>query len=1137
MLNSATPQEPKAAPSESLHERELDPIDLRLGDYQLGEKLGHGGMGVVYRARQLGLGRAVAVKLLLLGRHSSADSIRRFQREARAVASLRHPNIVSIFEVGEADGQHYFSMELVEGEDLAQRLRQGPLSARDAAECLRTLALAVEYAHSQGVLHRDLKPSNVLIDVFGQPRLTDFGLAKPLDGSADLTETGRLLGSPNYLAPECVSGGSEAASPASDVYSLGALFYELLTGRPPFLAQSLQDTLVRIRDTEPVSLRRLNPTLPADLETVCLKCLEKSPGARYPTAQTLADDLGRWLRNEPIQARPVPAWERSWKWSRRNPRMAALALVCVLAGMGLFVTLTLANVRIRQANDRTAAEAEASRLRLVRLNVQTGNRLVADQDPLTALGWFVEALALEHGDPVREDLHRRRLGILLRQAPQLEQFWTQGTFVDDVRLSPDQSRVAATSQDGRATLWEVSSGRPLAETTNTYRIRFSPDSRFLLTFGPRLGNRLWNVQGELVTGWPKLPHSLARFSADTRFLALFTAQGIAQYDPSTGQAGVILKSPASVPGLEYSPDGQWLLGFGSRSNTFVAWSLKDGVEPRWLINSDGTVTASTISPDGRRFAALVDRRYIRQWDLTTGESAVPDVVSDSDVLSFVYSPDGQRLATAEWGGAATQWDAHTGQRIGPPLLHGGGVKEVRYSPDGQLLATASWDTTVRFWEARSGRPRSPVLRHGGFVTSLDLSTDGQRLVTGSQDTLVRLWHLPPRSPFSQVLIHPGLAVCARFSPDSTRIVVGCGDGHARVWNRKSGELLLTLPHRGAVNDVRFSSDGRWILTGSGDGTGRIWEATTGAPRFPEVSHGNAVQEVRFSPGGHQFATLGHTTVRLWESATGRPVTAPLDAGEPLHTLAFHPDGRRVLLGSIHGVVQVWDLPTASALPWRIELGAHVSSASYSPDGCRVITSATDLGQLPSAAQVWNSETGQRVLNPLGHLDGISWAEFSPDGRRVATASEDNSARVWDATTGEPLTPPLRHRARVLQAAFSPDGRLVATAGEDQTVRIWETETGEAVTPPLEHEDAVKWVVWSPNGRELISGGWSNPARIFDLSPTEETVERLRLRAELLASQRLNPTSGASTLTAAELRQRWDALHSPAESRKKTSTDP
>jgi len=266
-----------------------DAAGLRFGDYVLEAEIAHGGMGVVYRARQTGLGRVVALKLLLLGRHAGAESVERFRREAQAAAALRHPNIVAIHEVGEHEGQHYFSMELVEGRNLAEALRAGPLPPRRAAEVARTIAAAVHYAHGQGVLHRDLKPSNVLLDAFGEVRLTDFGLAKKLDGSSDLTVTGQMVGTPNYLSPEAAAGRHDAVGPASDVYSLGALLYELLTGRPPFLAGSLAETLLRIRDAEPVAPQDLNPGVPRDLQTITLKCLEKEPARRYASAGALAE--------------------------------------------------------------------------------------------------------------------------------------------------------------------------------------------------------------------------------------------------------------------------------------------------------------------------------------------------------------------------------------------------------------------------------------------------------------------------------------------------------------------------------------------------------------------------------------------------------------------------------------------------------------------------------------------------------------------------------------------------------------------------------------------------------------------------------------------------------------------------------
>src|SRR5262245_516437 len=291
----------------------------RLGDYELLEEIGRGGMGVVYRARQVGLNRIVALKMILAGDFASAESVRRFRNEAEAAARLRHPHIVTIHEVGEREGQHYFAMELVDGPSLARLVREGPLPARRAATYVKAVAEAVAHAHAQRVLHRDLKPSNILLDPFDQPRVTDFGLARQLDSGVELTLSGQALGSPGYMSPEQVLGRHAAVGPASDIYSLGAVLYHLLTGRPPFQGDTVPAVLQQVQTVEPISLRRLNPGVPRDLETICLKCLEKDPSRRYAAAQALADELDRFLRDEPIQARPVSAAGRLWRWCRRRP--------------------------------------------------------------------------------------------------------------------------------------------------------------------------------------------------------------------------------------------------------------------------------------------------------------------------------------------------------------------------------------------------------------------------------------------------------------------------------------------------------------------------------------------------------------------------------------------------------------------------------------------------------------------------------------------------------------------------------------------------------------------------------------------------------------------------------------------------
>jgi eukaryotic-like serine/threonine-protein kinase len=310
-----------------------------LGDYELLEEVGRGGQGVVFRARQKSLNRTVALKVISLGQWASKAHVKRFRLEAEAAARLEHPGIVPIHEVGERDGQCYFSMKFVDGGQLDEVVRRTPMSIRQAAELIAKVARTVHYAHEHGILHRDIKPGNILLDANGEPHLTDFGLARLIETESTMTRTLEVLGTPSYMAPEQAVGNNAAISSATDVYGLGAVFYQLLTGHPPFAGGTTFETIKLLLDTEPRQPRLWNPKIDRDLATICLKCLEKDPQCRYPSALALAEDLEHWLKHEPIQARHTGIFARAKKWVRRNPTSALLmaSLVALAAAAGWIV--------------------------------------------------------------------------------------------------------------------------------------------------------------------------------------------------------------------------------------------------------------------------------------------------------------------------------------------------------------------------------------------------------------------------------------------------------------------------------------------------------------------------------------------------------------------------------------------------------------------------------------------------------------------------------------------------------------------------------------------------------------------------------------------------------------------------------
>ena len=635
-------QDPSSTPGAS------EPTRIRyFGDYEIIREIARGGMGVVFEARQVSLNRTVALKMILAGQLANDTDVRRFHTEAEAAANLDHPGIVPIFEVGQHEGQHYFSMGFVEGQSLSQRLADGPLPVREAADLIRRVSDAIQYAHERGVIHRDLKPANILLDQNGNPRVTDFGLAKKVQGDSGLTGSGQIMGTPSYMPPEQAGAKRGEVGPAADVYALGGTLYALVTGRPPFQAATAMDTVIQVISDEPVPPRRLNASIPRDLETICLKCLEKEPGKRYASAAALGEDLGRYLAGEPIVARPVTRSERAVKWARRKPAIAALmGLVALVAAFGLGGVLWQWRAAVKARNVAQAREQDA-RDAQAKERVQT--ELAKQQTELAEQRLY--DVRMNFVQRYWEDYN----GNLFRQAL-------------DEQLPANQGGI-----DRRGFEWfywqrKISSGHI-------------------------------TLKGH--TGWVK---SVA-FSPDGQRLACASTNGtVTLWDTGTGQETLTLKGRTiGVFAVAFSPDGK-RLATGSMTGSVKLWDTGNGREtPMPLKGHTVLVHSVAFSPDGRHLASAGGDGTVMVWDAGTGQETLTLKGHNGGVLSVAFSPDGKRLASGGGNGTVKVWDAGTAREVLAFKGHSAPVSGVAFSPDGKRLASASNDQTVKVWDTGTGQ--------------------------------------------------------------------------------------------------------------------------------------------------------------------------------------------------------------------------------------------------------------------------------------------------------------------------------------------------------------------------------------------------------------------------------------------------
>jgi WD40 repeat protein/serine/threonine protein kinase len=987
------------------------------------EVLGQGGMGVVYRATDHRLKRAVALKMILAG--GGHDDRQRFQNEAEAVAKLDHPHIVHIFEVGEIQGQPYCALEYLDGGSLAKLLQGEPQPAALAAQMVETLARAVHYAHSQGIIHRDLKPANILLQkvkvaegatvppglvVKGGtaylPKVADFGLAKNVEPNSQASQTQAIVGTPSYMAPEQAGDFARKIGAPADVYALGAILYEMIAGRPPFRGADVLETLQQVRTMDPVPPRRLQPHCPRDLDTICLKCLKKDPAARYPSAADLADDLGRFLRREPIHARPTGTAEQVVLWCRRNPGIARLTASLAVVFLISFVTVFWLWRRAVEGETKAYTHLYASQINL-------GQRYWREMQ-YQSLGELLQKLA--HPPPGQRDLRDFEwyyLSGLLAQ--ELAQFPGKTC----VAYSPDGNLLATAGPGYQLQLWPAElpvPGQPLlqwqAHAKGITSVAFGPRGEYLLSGSTDRTARLWRVrdgtEAKVLTG----------HDAEVNSVAVDPVQGVLATADRDGSIRV------------WEPDGSARLILGEENV--------------------GPVNQIAFSPDGKLLASAGNDFKVRIWDVLTGE-VLHTLQGHTDVvLTVAFSPDGKVVASGGWDGTLRLWDIATAKvvRAFPQMPRW--IQRVAFRPDGKRLAAACWDQTIHVWDlaqaSKNTTARQEIVLRGHLerVTDISFHPSANRLAAVDMDNAVRIWN-PDWDPEIEVIDLESLASCFALNPGEPLLAaVATYPGPVRLCDLGGLPTVKTLPAPAERPlSVAFSTDGRLLATGGQEGSIRLWQMPAGKLVRHWAAHPGAVRALAFDAFQQLVSAGKDGTVRFWDTASGKETGRAGAHDGPVYGLAISSDGRWLASAGEDKTLRVWDL--IRQVPERTlpDVGIQVNSLAFSPDSTKVAVVGND-----SAMTIWDWRRGTplqklRIAYHAGHTSHVA---FSHSGTRLVSVGADGNLKLWDLATGQELLTLKGPGREVVGVAFSADDRKLVAAGNSAIggqIRVWDSRPDPA----------------------------------------------------------------------------------------------